>query len=62
MSVRVLRNYMQLMLHDFDATRLLPVARRIKGRKVVTATRRLTVRYHAWRRGEISVAEFDASV
>jgi len=39
-----------------------PTHRRIKGRKVVQGTRRLTARFDAWRSGHISFAEFDASV
>lgn len=39
-----------------------PEYRRMKARKVVEATRRLGARYAAWQRGEISFAEFDASV
>lgn len=39
-----------------------PDHRRIKARKVVTATRRLRARYRAWQSGDISFAEFDASV
>lgn len=39
-----------------------PTHRRVKARKVVQATRRLHGRYAAWQRGEISFAEFDASV
>ena len=39
-----------------------PDHRRLKGRKVVQGTRRLTERFDAWRRGEISFGEFDASV
>ncbi len=39
-----------------------PDHRRVKARKVVAATRRLTERYDAWCRDAISFAEFDASV
>jgi hypothetical protein len=39
-----------------------PDHRRVKARKVVSATRRLDARYRAWQRGAISFAEFDASV
>ncbi len=39
-----------------------PTHRRVKGRKVVQATRRLSDRFDAWRAGSISFAEFDASV
>jgi len=39
-----------------------PDYRLVKGRKVVQATRRLATRFDAWRRGEISFGEFDASV
>lgn len=39
-----------------------PTHRRLKARKAVEATRRLTDRFDAWRRGEISFAEFDATV
>lgn len=39
-----------------------PTHRRIKARKVVQGTRRLTTRFDAWRAGRISFAEFDASV
>ena len=39
-----------------------PTHRRAKARKVVQASRRLGERYAAWQRGEISFAEFDASV
>ncbi len=39
-----------------------PTHRRLKGRKVVQATRRLTARFDAWHCGRISFAEFDASV
>jgi len=41
---------------------IFPTHRRVKGRKAVEATRRLTERFDAWRRGETSFAEFDASV
>jgi len=39
-----------------------PTHRRVKSRKVVEATRRLTARYDEWGAGRISFAEFDASV
>jgi hypothetical protein len=39
-----------------------PTHRRVKARKVVQGTRRLTERFDAWRSGRISFAEFDASV
>ena len=39
-----------------------PTHRRLKARKVVQASRRLGERYGAWQQGEISFAEFDASV
>lgn len=39
-----------------------PDHRRVKARKVVAATRRLTASYDAWGRGDISFAEFDATV
>ncbi|MGB0713829.1 MAG: reverse transcriptase domain-containing protein, partial [Gammaproteobacteria bacterium] len=39
-----------------------PDHRRVKGRKVVEAHRRLRERYDAWHGGRISFAEFDASV
>ncbi len=39
-----------------------PDHRRVKARKVVAATRRLTARYDAWSRGDITFAEFDATV
>jgi RNA-directed DNA polymerase len=39
-----------------------PAHRRLKARKAVEATRRLTDRLDAWRRGAISFAEFDATV
>jgi retron-type reverse transcriptase len=39
-----------------------PTHRRVKGRKVVQATRRLTEGFDAWRCGRISFAEFDARV
>lgn len=39
-----------------------PDHRRVKARKVRRATRRFVARYSAWRRGEISFAEFDATV
>ncbi|MEF8767311.1 MAG: hypothetical protein ABTS16_02550 [Candidatus Accumulibacter phosphatis] len=41
---------------------VFPTHRRVKARKVVQATRRLNGRYAAWPRGEISFADFDASV
>jgi len=39
-----------------------PGYRLVKGRKVVEARRRLGERFDAWRRGEISFGEFDASI
>ncbi len=39
-----------------------PDHRRVKSRKVVETTRRLGLRYDAWKSGAISFAEFDASV
>ena len=39
-----------------------PDQRRLKARKAVQATRRLTARFDEWREGRISFAEFDASV
>jgi len=39
-----------------------PTHRRVKARKVVQGTRRLTDRFDAWRKGRISFAEFDAGV
>lgn len=39
-----------------------PSHRRVKGRKVVEATRRLGARFDAWQQGRISFGEFDASV
>ena len=39
-----------------------PTHRRVKARKAVAATRRLTERFDAWRAGEIGFGEFDASV
>jgi hypothetical protein len=41
---------------------VFPTHRRVMARKVVAATRRLDGRYAAWQRGELSFAEFDASV
>ncbi|MBK7677744.1 MAG: hypothetical protein IPJ27_25055 [Candidatus Accumulibacter sp.] len=41
---------------------VFPTHRRVKARKVVQASRRLGERYAAWQAGEISFAEFDASV
>ena len=41
---------------------IYPDHRRIKARKVVSATRRLGAHYRAWQNGAISFAEFDASV
>ncbi len=41
---------------------VFPTHRLVKGRKVVHASRRLSERYTAWQRGEISFAEFDAGV
>jgi len=39
-----------------------PTHRRVKARKVVQGTRRLTARFDAWRAGRISFGELDASV
>jgi hypothetical protein len=39
-----------------------PDRMRVKGRKVVSATRRLSARYEQWHSGAISFGEFDASV
>ncbi len=39
-----------------------PDHRRVKARKVVHATRRLSCLYEAWSQGDISFGEFDASV
>jgi len=39
-----------------------PDHRRVKARKVVEASRRLSCRFAAWQRGSISFGEFDASV
>jgi RNA-directed DNA polymerase len=39
-----------------------PNHRRVKARKVVVATRRLSDQYQAWQRGEIRFVQFDASV
>ena len=41
---------------------IYPTHKRIKRRKVIHASRRLKHRYTAWKQGEISFAEFDASV
>lgn len=41
---------------------VFPSHRRVKSRKVVHASRRLSERYTLWQAGEISFAEFDASV
>jgi RNA-directed DNA polymerase len=41
---------------------VFPAHRRVKGRKVVQATRRLTERFDAWQSGDISFVDFDASV
>jgi RNA-directed DNA polymerase len=41
---------------------VFPAYRRVKSRKAVQATRRLTDRFDAWRNGAISFAELDASV
>lgn len=41
---------------------IYPTHRRIKQRNVVKASRRLRSRYQEWQNGEISFAEFDASV
>lgn len=39
-----------------------PDHRRVKSRKVVQGTRRLSAQFEAWRQGRISFAEFDAGV
>jgi len=39
-----------------------PTHRRLKSRKAVAATRRLSQRFDAWQRGAISFSEFDATV
>ena len=39
-----------------------PTHRRVKARKAVGATRRLSARFDAWQAGRISFAEFDASI
>jgi retron-type reverse transcriptase len=39
-----------------------PTHRRVKARKVVQGTRRLTERFDAWREGRMSFADFDVSV
>ena len=39
-----------------------PTHRRLKARKVINATRHLNEQMDAWRRGDISFAELDASV
>lgn len=39
-----------------------PTHRRVKARKAVQGTRHLTERFDAWREGQISFADFDASV
>lgn len=39
-----------------------PDYRRVKCRKAIDATRRLTTAFDAWQRGETSFATFDASV
>jgi hypothetical protein len=41
---------------------VFPEYRRVKARKVVDATRRLTERFDDWQAGRSSFAEFDASV
>ncbi|MEW8411372.1 MAG: RNA-directed DNA polymerase [Candidatus Thiodiazotropha sp.] len=41
---------------------IYPRHRRVKHRKVVEASRRLSVRFDQWQRGEISFGEFDAGV
>ena len=41
---------------------IYPEHRRLKQRKGVEVKRRLTSRFDQWQRGEISFAEFDASV
>jgi hypothetical protein len=41
---------------------VFPTHRRVKARKVVHGTRRLTERFDAWQAGRISFAKFDASV
>lgn len=41
---------------------IYPTHKRIKQRKVVYASRRLRHRYNAWKKGEMSFAEFDASI
>jgi len=38
-----------------------PTHRRLKARKVINATRHLNERMDAWRRGDITFAELDAS-
>jgi RNA-directed DNA polymerase len=39
-----------------------PAYRRLKARKARSATRHLTARMDAWRRGDITFAELDAAV
>jgi RNA-directed DNA polymerase len=41
---------------------VFPTHRRVKGRKVRHAGRRLTSQFDAWKAGAISFAQFDASV
>lgn len=41
---------------------IYPSHKRIKARKVVHASRRISERYDAWQQGKISFGEFDASV
>ena len=41
---------------------VFPTHRRVKARKAVQATRRLSERFEAWRSGRISFGEFEASV
>jgi len=41
---------------------IYPTHKRIKARKVVHASRRISERYDAWQQGKISFGEFDASV
>lgn len=41
---------------------IFPEKRKLKARKARYATRQLTSRYKAWKNGEISFAELDASV
>lgn len=74
-SIREMLISLRLTFHDHSA-QVLPVRcgipwlgfvvypdhRRIKRRKVVHSTRRLVDKFDAWQQGEISFAEFDASV